>query len=81
MIRAGSLLVILLSGARSRGRPISDGPLVGPEDNYEVPVEQSSGGVAGYIEGSYGAAVDAPGGIDTDTWELRGAVNFDAGSE
>ncbi|WP_026618974.1 opacity protein-like surface antigen [Ensifer sp. WSM1721] len=80
MIRAGSLLVILLSGARLAAAADIDGPLVGPEDNYEVPVEQSSGGVAGYIEGSYGAAVDAPGDIDTDSWELRGAVNFDAGS-
>jgi hypothetical protein len=67
MIRTGSLLVFVLSGARLAAAADIDGPLVGPGDGYEVPVEQSAGGVAGYIEGSYGAAVDAPGDIDTDT--------------
>lgn len=80
MIRAGTLLVFLLSGARLATAADIDGPLVGPADAYEVPVEQASGGVAGYIEGAYGAAVDSPGDIDTDSWELRGAVNVDAGS-
>lgn len=80
MVRASGFVIFLLSSVQFAAAADIDGPLVGTQDAYEVPVEQASGGGVGYIEGSYGAGVDTPGDIDTDAWDLRGAVNFDAGA-
>src|SRR5687768_13167189 len=80
MVRASGFVIFLLSSVQLAAAADIDGPLVGTQDAYEVPVEQASGGIVGYIEGSYGAGVDTPGDIDTDAWDLRGAVNFDAGA-
>ncbi|WP_104663272.1 hypothetical protein [Ensifer adhaerens] len=80
MVRTSSFVIFLFSSVGMAVAADIDGPLVGTEDAYEVPVEQASGGITGYIEGSYGAAVDSPGDIDADAWDLRGAVNFDAGA-
>ncbi|MFK0273231.1 hypothetical protein ACIQUG_06130 [Ensifer sp. NPDC090286] len=80
MVRTSSFVIFLLSSVSIAAAADIDGPLVGPQDAYEVPVEQASGGIVGYVETSYGAAVDSPGDIDADAWDLRGAVNFDAGA-
>lgn len=80
MFRTSGFLVFLLSGAQFAAAADMDRPLVGADDYYEAPVEQSSLGVTGYIEGAYGSVIDSPGDIDADAWALRGAVNFDAGA-
>lgn len=80
MFRTKSFLVFLLSSAPLAAAADMDRPLVGADDYYEAPVEQSSLGVTGYIEGAYGSVIDSPGDIDADAWALRGAVNFDAGA-
>ncbi|MEI2296639.1 hypothetical protein [Ensifer sp. MJa1] len=80
MVRASGFVIFLLSSVQFAVAADIDAPLVGTEDAYEVPVEQPYGGVAGYIEGSYGSAVDTPGDIDADAWDLRGAINIDAGA-
>ncbi|HEV7306017.1 hypothetical protein [Ensifer sp.] len=80
MVRASGFVIFLFSSVSFAAAADIDGPLVGTQDAYEVPVEQASGGIVGYVEGSYGVGIDTPGDIDTDAWNLRGAVNFDAGA-
>lgn len=80
MVRTSGFFLFLMSSATLAAAADIDRPLVGTGDAYEVPVEQASSGVTGYIEGAYGSVVDAPGDVDADAWALRGTVNFDAGT-
>ncbi|HXV29794.1 MAG TPA: hypothetical protein VD840_05635 [Sinorhizobium sp.] len=55
-------------------------PPVEPAAFGEPVVEAVSGGIRGYIEGSYSTSVGDEDDVDMDAWGLRGAINVDVGS-
>lgn len=77
MFRTTTIAMLFLSSSSIALSADADGPIVGSEPYYQPVVEGTAGGIAGYIEGSYATSVDD---VDADAWELRGAVNVDAGS-
>jgi hypothetical protein len=80
VFRTTTFALLFLSSSHVAHSADVDGPFVGSGTYYEPVVETASGGIAGYVEGSYGKSVDSQDDIDTDAWALRGAVNIDAGS-
>ncbi len=77
MFRTTTLALLFLSSSNVAFSADVDEPLVGWGAYHEPVVEVASGGVTGYVEGSYANSVDD---VDADAWELRGAINVDAGS-
>jgi len=77
VFRTTTLALLFLSSSNIALSADVDGPLVGWDADRESVVEVASGGLSGYVEGSYANSVDD---VDADAWELRGAINVDAGS-
>lgn len=77
VFRTTTLALLCLSSSNVAFAADVDEPLIGWGAYHEPVVEVASGGVTGYVEGSYANSVDD---VDADAWELRGAINVDAGS-